>query len=227
MHRIAFVTDDWVHKKTLKSALLEHGFSLVPIPSPDIFREEFNAPEKLDLLIVDLERAATDGAKLCHALKRDPALKDLPLVLLVTEAHLGHVDFGLGLEDYLTLPLTAQRLAQRLTFLMWKLHRVEHTNGFSVGGLTIDFERYEIRVNGAPVDVTYKEFELLKFLAMRPGKVCTREVLLDKVWGYDYYGGTRTVDVHIRLLRSKLEVGGASYIDTVRHVGYRFLNPDA
>ena len=223
MHRIGVITDDWEHKKTLKSALLEQGFALVPVASPAIFHEEFNAPEKLEMLLVDLERCQTEGAKLCHALKREPAFKDLPMVLLVTEAHLGHLDFGLGLEDYLTLPITAQRLAQRLTFLMWKLHRVEHTNGFSVGGLTIDFERYEVHVNGAPVDLTYKEFELLKFLAMRPEKVFTRDVLLNKVWGYDYYGGTRTVDVHIRRLRAKLGPKYASLIDTVRNVGYKFL----
>ena len=76
-----------------------------------------------------------------------------------------------------------------------------------------------------PVDLTYKEFELLKFLATHPGKVFTREVLLDKVWGYDYYGGTRTVDVHIRRLRAKIETGPTPYIETVRNVGYKFLPP--
>jgi two-component system alkaline phosphatase synthesis response regulator PhoP len=227
MHRIGFITDDWDRKKPLKSALLERGFTLLPLPSAMVFQEEFAPPQQLDLLLIDLERCATEGVKLCHALRREPSLRGLPMVLLVTEAHLGHLDLGLGMEDYLTLPVTAQRLAQRLTFLMWKLHRVESTNGCSVGELTIDFERYEVRVGGAPVDVTYKEFELLKFLAMRPGKVCTRELLLDKVWGYDFYGGTRTVDVHIRRLRSKLEIGGATYIETIRHVGYRFINPDA
>ncbi|MBI4340972.1 MAG: winged helix-turn-helix transcriptional regulator [Candidatus Omnitrophica bacterium] len=108
---------------------------------------------------------------------------------------------------------------------MWKLHKVELKNGFAHGALVIDFERYEVHVKGEPVDLTYKEFELLKFLATHPGKVFTREALLDKVWGYDYYGGTRTVDVHIRRLRSKIESRGATYIDTVRNVGYKFLEP--
>ncbi len=225
MYRVGLITDDPTKKKALKSALLDHGFLLLPIASAEVFKEEFSAPEKLDLLVVDLEQCRTETTKLCHAIRRESALKELPLILLVTEAHLGHLDFGLGLEDYLTLPITPQRLAQRLTFLIWKLHRVDHHNGVSAGGLAIDFDRYEVHVGGAPVDLTYKEFELLKFLAMRPGKVCTREVLLDKVWGYDYYGGTRTVDVHIRRLRSKLEVGGAVYVETVRHVGYRFIAP--
>ncbi|MBI3997285.1 MAG: response regulator transcription factor [Candidatus Omnitrophica bacterium] len=198
-----------------------------PMASAELFKEDVAIPDKLDAIVVDLERSATDTGKLCHAIKRERALKELPLILLVTESHLGRIDFGWGVEDYLTLPVSAKRLVERLNFLMWKLHKIEAHNGFSCGTLMIDFERYEVHIKGAPVDLTYKEFELLKFLAMHPGKAFTREVLLDKVWGYDYYGGTRTVDVHIRRLRSKIEVGGASYIETVRNVGYKFLSPSS
>ena len=224
MHRVLFVSDDWPQKKPLKSGLLERGFSLVPVASAEVFTEQF-APERIELVVVDLERCATDVGKLCQALKRERALKDLALVLLVTEGHLGRLDFGWGVEDYLTLPVSVARLAERLNFLLWKLHRLERQNGFSMGDLLIDFERYEVRVQGQPVDLTYKEFELLKFLATHAGKAFTREALLDKVWGYDYFGGTRTVDVHIRRLRSKIEAGGAAYIETVRNVGYKFLSP--
>lgn len=226
MYRLLFITDDWANKKPLKSALLERGFSVAPMASAEVFKEEF-APEKLDVVVVDLERCATEHAKLCHALKRERPLKELPLVLLVPEEQLGRLDFGWGLEDYLTLPVSPKRLIERLNFLMWKLNRVTLKNGFSHGGLVIDFERYEVHVKGEPADLTYKEFELLKFLVTHPGKAFTREALLDQVWGYDYYGGTRTVDVHIRRLRSKIEIGGASYIETVRNVGYKFLGPGA
>ncbi len=222
MYRLLFITDDWANKKPLKSALLERGFSVSHAASAEVFQEEF-APEKIDLLIVDLERCATEHGKLCHALKRERSLKELPLVLLVTEDHLGRLDFGWGIEDYLTLPVTGKRLVERLNFLMWKRNRVEPKNGFALGGLVVDFERYDVHVKGEPVDLTYKEFELLKFLITHPGKAFTREALLDKVWGYDFYGGTRTVDVHIRRLRAKIEVGGATYIETIRHVGYKFL----
>ena len=222
MYRILFITDDWANKKPLKSGLLERGFSVVPLGSPDVFKDDF-APEKLDVVIVDLERCATERIKLCHAIKRERSLKALPLVLLMTESDLGQIDFSLGVEDYLTLPISVKRLAERLHFLMWKLHRLTTKNGFSQGDLVVDFERYEVHVNGEPIDLTYKEFELLKFLALHPGTVFTREVLLDKVWGYDYYGGTRTVDVHVRRLRSKIETGGRLYVETVRNVGYKFL----
>ena len=225
MYRVLLITDDWFNKKPLKSGLLERGFAVVPLESAELFRPSFTPPDKLDVVVADLERCATDAAKLCHALKRDRPLKELPLILLVTEEQLGRLDFGWGIEDYLTLPVSPKRLAERLHFLVWKLSRVSLKNGFSCGGLVINFEHYEVHVKGEPVDLTYKEFELLKFLATHPGKPFTREVLLDKVWGYDYYGGTRTVDVHIRRLRAKIETGGVAYIDTVRNVGYKFLAP--
>ncbi len=224
MYKVLFITDDLDRKNPLRSELAGFGFTLVPLPSADVFREEF-IPPPADLLVVDLERCATESAKLCHALKREPPLKDLPLVLLVTEAHLGRLDFGWGIDDYLTLPVSPQRLAERLKFLIWKLHRVLPKNGFSNGELIIDFERYEVHVHGAPVDLTFKEYELLKFLATHPGKPFTREALLDKVWGYDYYGGTRTVDVHIRRLPAKLETSAEVYIETVRNAGFKFLEP--
>ncbi len=225
MYRVLFITDDWANKKPLKSGLLERHCTVLPAASADVLKDEF-APEKVDVIVLDLERCGVDSAKLCRALKKARTLRDLPLVLLVTEAQLGHVDFSWGVEDYLTLPVSVARLAERLNFLMWKLHRVETKNGFSQGGLVIDFERYEVHVKGEPVDLTYKEFELLKFLALHPGKVFTREALLDRVWGYDFYGGTRTVDVHIRRLRSKIESRDTVYIETIRNVGYKFLSPE-
>ena len=223
MYRILFLTSDSAGKKPLKSGLLEQGFGVSVVETQELFKDSFD-PGKADVLVVDLERSLVDTHKLMHTVKRDRTLKELPLVLLVTEEQLGHLDFNWGVDDYLTLPVSAKRLSERIRFLMWKLNKVEVKNGLKLGDLAIDFERYEVHVNGAPVDVTYKEFELLKFLATHPGRVLTREVLLDKVWGYDYYGGTRTVDVHIRRLRAKIEARGQVYIHTVRNVGYKFVS---
>ena len=92
-----------------------------------------------------------------------------------------------------------------------------------VGELTVNPENYQVYVRGRPLDLTYKEFELLKFLAQRPGRVCDRDLLLREVWGYDYYGGTRTVDVHVRRLRAKLGAEHEALIETIRNVGYRLV----
>lgn len=223
MAHVLFITDDWPAKKPLKSALLERGCALSICSSADALKEPETLPKKLEVIVVDLERCRSDGAALCRAMRRDRPLKDLPLVLLMTESQLPAMDLTWGFDDYLTLPVSAARLAERLNFLLWKLHGAPPQHGFSHNGLVVDFERYEVHVDGEPIDLTYKEFELLKFLVTHPGKVFTREALLDKVWGYDYYGGTRTVDVHIRRLRSKIETGAVQHIETVRHVGYKFL----
>jgi len=222
MYRVLLVTSDPAGKKPLRSGLLEQGFGVSVVEIPELLKEQFK-PDKADVLVVDLENSPVEPHRLLPVVKRDRQLKDLPLILLVTEEQLGHVDFSWGVDDYLTLPVSTKRLMARINFLLWKLNKVELKNGLKLGDLAVDFERYEVRVRGGLVDLTYKEFELLKFLATHPGRVFTREALLDKVWGYDYYGGTRTVDVHIRRLRSKVEVGEARYIETIRNVGYKFV----
>ncbi|HEX9779951.1 MAG TPA: response regulator transcription factor [bacterium] len=226
MHKVLFVSDDWTRKRELKGALLDAGLSLAQVSTAALLKEDF-APPAAELIVADLERVQVEVPKLCHLLRREPPLKDLPLILLVPEEQLGGLEFAWGIEDYLTLPVSPARLARRLAFILWRLHRIELKNGFISGGLVVDFERYEVHVHGAPADLTYKEFELLKFLVLNAGKAFTREALLSKVWGYDYYGGTRTVDVHIRRLRSKLETGGSVYLETVRNVGYKFVQPSA
>ncbi len=225
MFRVLLITSDALSRKPLKSGLLEQGFAVTVTDTRELLRDEF-AAGKADALIVDLERSTMETHKVCHAVKRDRTLKQLPLVLLVTEDQLKRLDFSWGIDDYLTLPVSATRLGQRIKFLLWKLNKVEISNGLKLGDLSMDFERYEVHLKGQPMDLTYKEFELLKFLATHPGRVFSREVLLDKVWGYDYYGGTRTVDVHIRRLRAKIEAGGQTYIHPLRNVGYKFISEE-
>ena len=222
MPRILFVTENLTARKPLKSALLDHGYA-VTVMEPARLGSERESSPNADVLVVDLEGSRVESHRLAHLIKRDRALKDVPMVLLVTEEQLGKLDFTWGADDYLTLPVSPTRLVQRLRFLLWKLNKAAPNNGLKIGELSIDFERYEVHLNGAPIDLTYKEFELLRFLASHPGRVFTREALLDKVWGYDFYGGTRTVDVHIRRLRSKIESSGSLYIQTVRNVGYKFI----
>jgi len=124
-------------------------------------------------------------------------------------------------DDFVLYPLRPGELAARLRRLAGQPES-DSPDLLRRGALAIDLASYRVSIAGAPVELTYKEYELLRFLATQPDRVFTREALLDKVWGYDFYGGARTVDVHIRRLRSKLEVGGRTFIETVRSVGYRF-----
>jgi len=224
MYRVLFITDNAEERKLLKSCLLEQGHAVSMVTSRQLASADFASP-KTDVILMDLEETQTDVHHLCRLIRKDRVLKTLPLVALVTEEQLGHLNYSDGVDDYLTLPLTDKRLLERLRFLMWKSSRVEPTNGLKIGALAINFESYEVHAHGQRVALTHQEFELLKFLATHPGRVFTRDALLDQVWGYESYAGTRTVDVHVRRLRVKIERRGVRYIETLRHVGYKFVVP--
>ena len=138
---------------------------------------------------------------------------------------LGSLDFSIGFDDFIVFPALTDEIAARVRRAIWLKSGVESDNTLRAADLHIDLSNYKVYVGGRPVDLTYKEYELLRFLATNRDKVFTREALLNRVWGYDFYGGARTVDVHIRRLRSKIEDGSHTFIETVRNVGYRFQAP--
>ncbi|MBW8824920.1 MAG: response regulator transcription factor [Acidobacteria bacterium] len=159
---------------------------------------------------------------LCRALrKRDIPLE--PLLLLVHGGQLGDLDLRDDLfDDFCLVPVRQAELDARLKHLFWRTGRGTRPELIEYGPLVLNLETYQAAIASRPLDLTYMEYELLKFLASHPGKVFTRETLLSRVWGYDYYGGARTVDVHVRRLRAKLGEEHAALISTVRSVGYRF-----
>jgi DNA-binding response OmpR family regulator len=161
------------------------------------------------------------GFALCRAFrKRDIPLQ--PLLLVVTAAQLSELELREDLfDDFCVLPFHPGELDVRLAHLFWRTGRGVRPELVEYGPLVLNLETYQAAIDGRPLDLTYMEYELLKFLATHPGKVFTRETLLSRVWGYEYYGGARTVDVHIRRLRAKLGEEHASLITTVRSVGYQ------
>jgi DNA-binding response OmpR family regulator len=125
-------------------------------------------------------------------------------------------------DDFAIWPAAAAELLLRVRGILRRRTNVDSENLLRCGELTIDLGNYKVTLGGRPVELTFKEYELLRFLASNRDRVFTREALLNRVWGYDYFGGARTVDVHIRRLRSKIEDRGHSFIETIRNVGYRF-----
>ena len=158
----------------------------------------------------------------CRALrKRDIPLE--PLLLVVGSDQLEDLELREDLfDDFCVVPLRPRELEARLKHLFWRTGRGTRPELIEYGQLVLNLETYQAMIGGRPLDLTYMEYELLRFLATHPGKVFTRETLLSRVWGYEYYGGARTVDVHIRRLRAKLGEEHAGLIHTVRSVGYRF-----
>jgi two-component system alkaline phosphatase synthesis response regulator PhoP len=128
-------------------------------------------------------------------------------------------------DEFVLLPALPEELAARVRMAI-KRRAPESSSVLRAGDLTLDLANYRVAVAGRSVELTYKEYQLLQFLVQNPDKVLTREALLKRVWGYDYFGGSRTVDVHIRRLRSKLEDRGHIFIETIRNVGYRFVHDE-
>ncbi len=175
-----------------------------------------------ELLILDLGVSLSGGG--LAALLRDPALSESVAVIALAEhEQLREVGAITAIADFIMVPIDEEELRTRVSRALWARTGADDGHLLRRGTLVIDLERYTVTVDGAVVDLTFKEYELLRFLASNPGKPFTREALLNQVWGYDYYGGSRTVDVHVRRIRAKIE-RHETFLETVRNVGYRFAD---
>lgn len=176
-----------------------------------------------DLLLVDAtgDMAAAEDTSRRLSLAWEIGLP--PILVVLEPSDLARFRFESGVDDFILTGAGAEEISTRLDLLAGRAGRGDEARVIRIGDLTINPENYQVYVRGRPLDLTYKEFELLKFLAQRPGRVCDRDLLLRDVWGYDYYGGTRTVDVHIRRLRAKLGAEHEALIETIRNVGYRLV----
>ena len=157
------------------------------------------------------------------ALLRSPEMAhEIAAIAVIRSDQLSSFDFSMGFDDFIVYPALNDEVTARVRRAIWLKSGIESDNTLTAGDLRIDLSNYKVYVSGRPIDLTYKEYELLRFLATNQDKVFTREALLNRVWGYDFYGGARTVDVHVRRLRSKIEDATHTFIETVRNVGYRF-----
>lgn len=186
--------------------------------------------EKPNLILLDLMIPGKDGYDVCREVRSNNTTKSIPIIMLTAKSE--EIDKILGLElgadDYITKPFSVRELMARVKAVLRRYTKNEESSEKIVfGKIEADFEKHLIMSNGKKIELTLKEYELLEILVKNKGKILTREMLLDKIWGYEYIGETRTVDVHIRYLRKKVEEDDKNpkFIETIRGVGYRF-NPD-
>jgi len=202
-------------------ALLGHSVRVAPAEVSALL----NAPQS-DAVLVDARRDLAGARSLCRLLRTTGVA--VPLIVVLTEGGLVALTAEWGVDDVLLDSAGPAEVDARLRLASGKKAETAPDSDPGVvraGELTIDEGTYTCRLRGRALDLTFKEFELLKYLAQHPGRVFTRAQLLQEVWGYDYYGGTRTVDVHVRRLRAKLGAEHEQLIGTVRHVGYKFVTP--
>jgi two-component system alkaline phosphatase synthesis response regulator PhoP len=174
-----------------------------------------------DLAVLDLT-TRRDIVETWYQVKSDTTESHTPSLVIIPEDRIRDVELMIGIQDFIMYPCNPRELEMRIKLILGKHESSDTDKVIKVGNLAIYTTRYEVTVDDWPVVLTLKEYELLKYLVTHKERVFTREFLLDAIWGYDYYGGTRTVDVHVGRLRTKIETSQYSYIKTVRGVGYMF-----
>jgi DNA-binding response OmpR family regulator len=208
----------------LKEALKKDTHFSVTLVSRNAVTAAAIAEKDPDLIVMNPKAAYIEIMDLYYSFKKEPQIQETPILLLMDESEMKTADLPSGIQEVLYRPLRIEEAVSRIQFLFKRMHKVDQKNIIQRGKISIDVAKYETKVGDKKIDLTFTEFQLLKFLCANPGTVFTREVLLNKVWGYEYYGGTRTVDVHIRRLRSKIEGKSAIFIETVRNIGYKFIS---
>jgi DNA-binding response OmpR family regulator len=194
--------------------LLSHKTRQIPAEPASLI----NAPT-CDIIFIDARYDLASSKSLCKILNTTGVT--VPLILILTEGGLTAVSADWGVDDVILEGAGPAEADARIRLAIGRQAQDKSSSKIQASGVVIDEASYSAKVHGKPLDLTFKEFELLRFLATHPSRVFTREQLLSEVWGYDYFGGTRTVDVHVRRLRAKLG-DLESLIGTVRNVGYRF-----
>ena len=220
------VEDDSNIRELVVYTLESTGMKACGFPDGTAFMKAlaFETPE---LVLLDIMLPGEDGISLLKKLKSSAKTKDIPVIMVTAKGAEYDKVIGLdsGADDYVTKPFGMMELISRVKAVLRRTKREEKSTQYEIRNLMLDHKKHEVRVDGIPVTLTLKEFELLELLIRNKNIVLSRDRLLEEVWGYDFDGETRTIDVHIRTLRQKLNSAG-DLIETVRGVGYRMGGQD-
>jgi len=224
MFKILLISKDDKKGRKITEELSAHNFVCNHIP-PDETVDEAIADKAPDVVILALENP-TAISPIIDVIRELGRERPIPiLALMPKDALQNNRDIPFMVQDFVIEPCETEEIALRVEKALKETYAVESKDLIRIGNLVIDLARREVALDGKTLSLTFTEYELLTFLAANSGRVFTREALLNKIWGYDYYGGDRTVDVHIRRLRAKIEWGKHLFIETVRGTGYRFKKP--
>ena len=210
-----------VWRTYLGSLLKKQGIDLIEADSRE---KAVELPSRFqsDALLLDLTAQRGPLAPVCRSLKNAAAFKNVPLIVFILEEQLAELDASAAIDDFIIQRENYAEALLRIKRVLWEKIYSKTREALTIEDLVIDLDNYEASISGEPVYLTFKEFELLKFLLLNRGRVFSRDELLDRVWGYDNYVGTRTVDIHVQRLRNKLGSPVGDMIVTVRNVGYKF-----
>jgi DNA-binding response OmpR family regulator len=220
LSRVFIIANESEPIRKLKTDLAQTGLDCVIVPDSNEVYGQIGR-QSPDLLLLDADEA-TIGSPIWELVQRTRQERHIPIVALLPRERLNDFHLDSGIDDFVVKPWEAIEVIARIGRILRQKGNRDSQDIIRCGDLVIDSAKCEVSLDGKPIILTFKEYQLLKFLASNKGKVFTREALLNKLWGWDYYGGDRTVDVHIRRLRSKIEDMNHSFIETIRNIGYRF-----
>jgi len=215
--RVFIIASESEQARKLRADLAQRGFDCLIVPHNDGAIKQMTG-QSPGVMLLDIDEATFDSEawELAQRIRQE---MNIPLIALVSGEKLNGLDSSI--DDFEVKPWEPNEVTVRIKRILRQKGGIEGEDIIKCGDLVIDLDKYEVSLNGKPIMLTFREYQLLKFLASNKGKVFTREALLNKVWGWDYYGGDRTVDVHIRRLRIKIEDPTHTFIETVRNIGYR------
>ncbi|MHB8073803.1 response regulator [Desulfosporosinus fructosivorans] len=228
MAKILVVDDEEPIQELLRFNLEKEGY-LVSVAKDGQEALQNVENDQPDLLVLDLMLPGMDGLEVCRKLRSNPKFQQIPIIMLTAKGEEFDKVLGLelGADDYMTKPFSPRELLARIKARLRRPNSQEEDTDSKIiirGELRVDVTGFRVHVRGEETELTPKEFELLRVLVAHPGKVYSRDELLERIWGYEYDGDTRTVDVHVRHLRLKVErdPSNPEYIETLRGIGYRF-----
>jgi two-component system alkaline phosphatase synthesis response regulator PhoP len=218
--RVFIIANEGEQARKLRSELTQRGLDCLTVPNKIGALEQITGQSR-GVMLLDMDEATTtsEGWEVAQKMRQE---MNIPLVALMSREKLNGLDINNSIDDFVVKPWEASEVAARIKRILMQKGGMQSEDAIRCGDLVIDSTKCEVLLGDKPIILTFKEYELLRFLANNKGKAFTRDVLLDKVWGWDYYGGDRTVDVHIRRLRSKIEDSTHFFIETVRNIGYKF-----
>jgi DNA-binding response OmpR family regulator len=217
---VFIIANEREQARQLRAELAQRGLDCLIVSHNDGPVEKILG-QSLGVMLLDTDEA-TFGSEAWELAQRIRQERQIPLIVLVSREKLNGFNSSTSMDDFVVKPWEATEVIARIKRILRQKESIDSEDIIRCGDLVIDSAKCEVSLGGKPIILTFKEYQLLKFLANSKGKVFTREALLNKVWGWDYYGGDRTVDVHIRRLRSKIEDINHSFIETIRNIGYRF-----
>jgi two-component system alkaline phosphatase synthesis response regulator PhoP len=218
--RVFIIANESDQARKLKADLARRDLDCLIVPHNDGVVGKI-VGQSLGVMLLDTDEA-TIGSEAWEQAQRIRQERQIPLIAIVSREGLNGLDSSTSMDDFVVKPWEATEVTTRIKRVLRQKGSTGSEDIIRCDDLVIDSAKCEVSLGGKPIILTFKEYQLLKFLASNRGKVFTREALLNKVWGWDYYGGDRTVDVHIRRLRSKIEDKEHSFIETIRNIGYKF-----